>query len=177
GLVGLENGNGIAIGAFGVASAADLDVDISHQLLARAPDLGPELMHTLSRTVVPVADERGTVDLGVLAARVGCRRFAMYERDGVELKLVSAHSEDGSKLVSPPDEIEQQLVGWAAKKGIGVMSDDAAAVLIGERTVLYAQDPKKRAIDCLRLALHDVRRNPFGGEEIDDVAERDADAA
>lgn len=163
-LVGLENGHGIAIGALGIASSRDLPVDISHQLLARAPMLGPELMQRLSATAVPVADENGTVDLSVLAARVGCHRFAMYERDGASLRLVAAHTTDGTRVHAPADDLEQQLVGWAAHKGIGVVSEDAAAVLIGDRTVLYAQDPRKRAIDCLRMALQDVRRNPFGGE-------------
>lgn len=174
GLVGLENGNGIAIGALGIGSTADLDLDIAHQLLACSPSLGPQLMSKLSSTNVPVPDEDGTVDLRVLAARVGCRRFAMYERAGAELRLVSAHSHDGSRLVSPPDELEEQLVCWAAQKGIGVVSEDAAAVLIGDHTVLYAQDPGKRALDCLRLALQDVRRNPFGGEDTADGERADA---
>lgn len=176
GLVGLENGNGIAIGALGVATAGELDLDIAHRLLARSPGLGPELMSLLSSTPVPTPDEHGTVDLRVLAARVGCRRFAMYERSGAELRLVAAHAEDGSQLVSPPDELEEQLVCWAAQKGIGVVNDDAAAVLIGDHTVLYAQDPDKRALDCLRLALQDVRRNPFGSEEQQAEGEQ-ADAA
>jgi hypothetical protein len=165
GLVGLENGHGIAIGALGVASSGDLDLDIAHMLLARAPSLGPQIMSSLSSTSVPVADEDGSVDLRVLAARVGCRRFAMYERVGPELRLISAHSYDGSRLMTPPDEMEEQLVCWAADKGIGVVSEDAAAVLIGDHTVLYAQDPDKRALDCLRPALQDVRRNPYGGED------------
>jgi hypothetical protein len=169
GLVGLENGRGIAIGALGVASAGDLDLDVAHHLLGRAPELGPEIMTTLSSTSVPVPDETGSVDLRLLAARVGCRRFAMYERQGAELRLVSAHTYDGSRLMSPPDEMEEQLVCWAADKGIGVVSEDAAAVLIGDHTVLYAQDPDRRALDCLRLALQDVRRNPFG--EGDETAE------
>ena len=162
GLVGLENGHGIAIGALGIASAGDLDLDIAHDLLARAPQLGPDIMKMLSSTNVPVPDADGSVDLRLLAARVGCRRFAMYERSGPELRLVAAHTADGSRLMSPPDEVEEQLVCWAVQKGIGVVSDDAAAVLIGDHTVLYAQDPNKRALDCLRLALQDVRRNPYG---------------
>ncbi|MCW2928574.1 MAG: hypothetical protein JWM86_2542 [Thermoleophilia bacterium] len=174
GLVGLENGNGLPIGAIGVASEGDLDLDIAHQLLARAPGLGPTVMSLLSRTDVPVPDEAGTVDLRVLAARVGCRRFAMYERSGSDLRLVAAHAQDGSKLVSPPDASEEQLVCWAAQKGIGVVNEDAAAVLIGDSTVLYAQDPSKRALECLRLALHDVRNNPFGTEARGDESARDA---
>jgi hypothetical protein len=122
-------------------------------------------MSSLSSTSVPVPDADGSVDLRVLAARVGCRRFAMYERVGPELRLISAHTYDGSRLMTPPDELEEQLVCWAADKGIGVVSEDAAAVLIGDHTVLYAQDPEKRALDCLRLALQDVRRNPYGGED------------
>jgi hypothetical protein len=172
GLVGLENGHGIAIGALGVASVDDLHLDVAHHLLARSPDVGPRLMSLLSSTVVPVAAEDGTVDLRVLAARVGCRRFAMYERAGGQLRLIAAHAEDGSRLVSPPDAQEEQLVTWAAQKGVGVVSDDAAAVLIGDHTVLYAQDPERRALDCLRMALQDVRRNPFGGD--DPQAEADA---
>jgi len=167
-LVGLENGSGLPIGALGIASAGDLHIDVAHHLLAAAPNLGPELMGRMSSTPVPVPAPDGTVDLSVLAARVGCRRFAMYERVGTELHLVAAHGEDGAALASEPDALEQQLVGWAAQKGVGVVSDDAAAVLIGNHTVLYAQDPGKRALDCLRLALQDVRRNPFGAEERDD---------
>lgn len=167
-LVGLENGNGIAIGALGLASIGDLDIDVAHHLLAEAPALGPEIMGRLSTTSVPVPAPDGTVDLRLLAARVGCRRFAMYERVGTELHLVAAHGPDGSPQVEQPDALETQLVGWAAQKGVGVVSDDAAAVLIGNHTVLYAQDPGKRALDCLRLALQDVRRNPFGGEDRDD---------
>lgn len=164
-MVGLENGHGIAIGALGVATGGEFDVDIAHQLLSLSPSLGPEVMARMSATSVPVAAKDGTVDLRLLAARVGCRRFAMYERIGAELQLVSAHARDGSKLVSPPDELEEQLVAWAAQKGVGVVSEDAAAVLVGRHTVLYAQDPDRRALDCLRLALQDVRRNPFGAEE------------
>lgn len=173
-LVGLENGNGIAIGALGVASASDLDIDVAHHLLARAPELGPEIMTLLSSTDVPVPDESGTVDLRVLSARVGCRRFAMYERDGDNLRLVAAHAQDGSRLVAPPDELEEQIVVWAAEQGVGVVNADAAAVLIGERTVLYASDPSKRALECLRRALHDVRHNPFGAEAGGDEHARDA---
>jgi hypothetical protein len=164
-LVGLENGSGIAIGALGIAATDELHVDVAHHLLAVAPELGPEVMSRMSSTSVPVPDADGTVDLGVLAARVGCRRFAMYELVGAELQLVAAHSRDGSQLAAAPDELEEQLVSWAAQRGVGVVSDDAAAVLIGNHTVLYAQDPAKRALDCLRLALQDVRRNPFGAED------------
>ena len=164
-LVGLENGSGIPIGALGIASADDLHIDVAHHLLADAPALGPEIMARMSSTSVPVPSSDGTVDLRVLAARVGCRRFAMYERIGTELHLVAAHREDGTPVADPADEYETQLVGWAAQKGVGVVSDDAAAVLIGNHTVLYAHDPEKRALDCLRLALQDVRRNPFGAEE------------
>jgi hypothetical protein len=164
GLVGLENGHGIAIGALGVASRSPLDIDTSHRLLERAPHIGPQLMQQLSETTVPVPDADGTIDVGLLAARVGCRRFAMYERTDAGLELVAAHTRDGSRLVSPPDELERQLVTWAAQRGVGVVSDGAAAVLIGEHTVLYAHDQSRRALDCLRLALQDVRRNPFDAE-------------
>jgi hypothetical protein len=163
-LVGLENGHGIAIGALGLASADELDVGIAHELLGLAPELGPEVMTRLSSTPVPVPAADGTVDLRVLAARVGCRRFAIYERVGAELRLVAAHARDGSRSSAPVDELEPQLVSLAAQKGVGVVGEDAAAVLIGRHTVLYAQDPDKRALDCLRLALQDVRRNPFGAE-------------
>lgn len=176
GLVGLENGRGIAIGALGVASAGELDVDVAHHLLARGPMLGPDLMSRLSSTVVPVPGADGTVDLRILAARVGCRRFAMYERDGAQLRLVAAHAEDGSRLVAPPDAVEQQLVCIAAQDGVGVAGNEAAAVRVGESSVLYAQDPEKRALERLRLALQDVRRNPFGGRDPDDQ-ERELDAA
>lgn len=163
-LVGLENGHGLPIGALGIARVSDFDLEISHELLALAPELGPEVMTRMSSTSVPVPAGDGSVDLSVLAARVGCRRFAMYERIGAELRLVSAHDRSGSPAPATPDATELQLVSWAAQKGVGVVNDDAAAVLIGNHSVLYAQDPSKRALDCLRLALQDVRRNPFGAE-------------
>jgi hypothetical protein len=171
-LVGLENGHGLAIGALGLARVGDFDADISHELLAISPELGPEVMTRMSSTSVPIPAEDGSVDLRVLAARVGCRRFAMYERIGTELQLVAAHDRNGQPASATPDEVERQLVGWASQKGVGVVSEDAAAVLIGNHSVLYAQDPDKRALDCLRLALQDVRRNPFGAEgQSDDHAE------
>lgn len=166
-LVGLENGNGVAIGALGVATGGVLDPDVAHMLLARAPGLGPDLMGRLSSTTVPVPDEDGTIDLQLLAARIGCRRFAMYERAGAQLRLVAAHARDGSRTSPAPDELEVQLVCTAAAEGVGVVNDEAAAVLIGEHTVLYAQDPRKRALDCLRRALQDVRRNPFEADRRD----------
>ena len=168
GLVGLENGNGISIGALGVASAQDLAVDVAHQLLATAPQLGPDLMQRMSSTAVPVPGDDGSVDLKVLAARVGCRRFAMYRIDGRHLHFVAAHAEDGSRLVAAPDAGEEELVCAAAEQGVGVTNHDAAAVIIGTDTVLYAQDPRRRALERLRLALQDVRRNPFGAQSDDD---------
>ncbi|MCW2956177.1 MAG: hypothetical protein JWO69_1046 [Thermoleophilia bacterium] len=178
GLVGLENGNGLAIGAVGVASFGDLDIDVAHHLLARSPRLGREIMTRLSTTPVPVPADDGTIDLQVLAARVGCRRFAMYERDGSKLRIASAHAKDGSRLVSAPDPGEQELVRWAVEQGVGVVNADAAAVLIGDHTVLYAQDPNRNALEHLRLALQDIRRNPFGGEDpMLDVRDADVDAA
>ncbi|MCW2960111.1 MAG: hypothetical protein JWM90_498 [Thermoleophilia bacterium] len=176
GLVGLENGNGLAIGALGVASFGNLDLDVAHHLLARSPDLGREIMTRLSETPVPVPDEDGTVDLQALSRRVGCRRFAMYEIRGDKLRLVAAHARDGSRLASAPDANEEELVCWAVDKGVGVVNEDAAAVLIGDHTVLYAQDPSKRALERLRLALQDVRRNPFGGVAAADEEEADRDA-
>jgi hypothetical protein len=173
-LVGLENGHGIAIGALGIARVGEFDMDIAHQLLAISPHLGPEVMERLSSTPVPVPAADGTVDLRILAARVGCRRFAMYERIGTELHLVSAHGPDGARIAAPAGDLERQVVSWAAQRGVGVVSDDAAAVLIGSHTVLYAEDPTRRALDCLRLALHDVRHNPFAAESRDD--EHDAAA-
>jgi hypothetical protein len=168
-LVGLENGHGLPVGALGIAAAGDLAVDISHHLLARASDIGPRIMRELSSTPVPVADEDGSVDLHVLAARVGCRRFAVYRRSSASrVDFAGAYAEDGSKLMSPPDPEELQVVEWAIEQGTGVEAADAAALVLGEDTVLYANDPLRRPLDRLRLALQDVRRNPFGGiDEVD----------
>lgn len=173
-LVGLENGNGIAIGALGIASAGDLDVDISHHLLERAPLLGPDIMHRMSSTAVPVPQDDGSVDVGLLAARVGCERFAMYRVEDGDLELVAAHTPDGSIHSAPPETHELQLVAYALDQGVGVMNQNAAAVVIGEHTVLYAQDSERRALDCLRRALHDVHRNPFAAEAADGDGEADA---
>lgn len=167
-LVGIENGSGLAIGALGVASDQALDPDIAHDMLALAPSLGPEVMSIMSSTRVPVPDADGTVDLGVLAARVGCYRFAMYERVGVSMQLACAYDREGARLDHAPDEAERELVRRAAQQGAGVVGDRFAAVLIGSHTVLYAEDPSKKALDCLRLALQDVRRNPFGAAAPDD---------
>lgn len=161
-VVGIENGNGIAIGAVGIAARHELDIDVAQRLLDRAPVIGPQLMEFKSRTVVPSADADGAVNLRAFAARVGCRRFALYSKAGVAVTLLSAHAQDGSVLVSPPDPYEEQLVCWAAEKGIAVASDEAAAVMVGDDTVLYAQDSKKRPMECLRLALQDLRDNPYG---------------
>ncbi|MBC7460533.1 MAG: hypothetical protein H7287_04155 [Thermoleophilia bacterium] len=164
-LVGLENGHGIAIGALGVASSDELDIDVAHHLLARAPLLGPEVMNRLSSTQVPVAEEDGSVDVGLLAARVGCRRFAMYRVDQGALQLVSAHAPDGTIDTTSPQELETRLAGWALEQGTGVVAEHAAAVLIGTHTVLFASDPERRPLECLRRALQDVRRNPFSAQE------------
>ncbi|MCW2950022.1 MAG: hypothetical protein JWN41_1035 [Thermoleophilia bacterium] len=166
GLVGLENGHGIAIGALGVATAGELDVDVAHHLLARAPLLGPEIMTRLSSTEVPVPEDDGSVDVGLLAARVGCRRFAIYRVDDGATELIAAHAPDGSLLDDVPDALEAQLVNWALHEGTGVVGDGAAAVMIGEHTVLYACDPERRPLECLRRALQDVRRNPFSAQEV-----------
>lgn len=160
-VVGLENGNGMAMGAFGVASLAELDTDIAMRMIERAATLGPQIMDLRSSTQVPRATPNG-VNLHVFAARVGCRRFALYTRAGNVLKLVSAHAEDGSTLMAPPDPLEEQLVLWAAERGVAISATDAAAVLVGEDTVLYAQDAKKQPMEALRLALQDLRFDPTG---------------
>lgn len=168
-MVGLENGNGLPIGALGIASAGDLDVDASHRLLARAHELGPRIMHDLSSTPVPVPDADGSVDLHVLAARIGCRRFSVYRRSGSDVDLIGAYAEDGSRLHSPSDPEELQVVEWAIERDGGVAAGHAAALLLGAGTVLYASDPTRRPLDRLRLALQDVRRNPFGGIDTDET--------
>ncbi|MBC7644702.1 MAG: hypothetical protein H7123_06220 [Thermoleophilia bacterium] len=167
-IVGLENGNGQPIGSIGVASRDELDMDIARMLLERAPILGPQIMQ-LRSTTRPIAPldvglaETGeaVVELRGFAQRVGCRRFAMYERKGTSLRLVAAHAGDGTRLISPPDPYEEQLVCWASDKGIAIVSEDAAAILVGTDTVLYAQDPRQRPIDCLRRALGDLRDAGF----------------
>lgn len=161
-IVGLENGRGIALGAIGVAARADLRIDVARHLLDRSIELGPRLMEVRSRSRVPDVDESGAVELVAFAQRVGCRRFAFYSRDGGHVRFMSAHAGDGSRLVSPPDPFEEQLVAWAAEKGVAVVSEDAAAVLVGD-AVLYAQDPVKRPMDQLRLALQDLRESPYAG--------------
>ena len=161
-VIGIENGQGLAVGSIGIASRGELEIDIAQQLLERSAVLGPQVMELRSATMVPRADASGAVDLRGFAARVGCRRFALYSKAGNVVTLVSAHAGDGSILISPPDPYEEQLVCWAAEKGIAVASDDAAAVMVGGDTVLYAQDPHKKPMECLRLALTDVRQDPYG---------------
>jgi hypothetical protein len=163
-VVGIENGSGVALGSVGVGAYDSLDIDVAHTLLAQAPLLGPRIMSLRSRTSVPVPDERGEVQLDGFAARVGCDRFAMYSRNGTVLQLVSAHDRNGNPMIAAPDVMEEQLVCWAAEKGAAVTSEDAAAVIVGDDTVLYARDPNKRPIDCLRLALQDLRHNPEGDQ-------------
>ena len=163
-VVGLENGSGVAVGSVGLGAFDQLDTDIAHRLLEQAPLLGPKIMQLRSRTPVPAPDQHGAVELNGFAARVGCRRFAMYSRTGNVLRLVSAHGNDGRVVSTPPDPYEEQLVCWAAEKGVAVASDTAAAVVVGDDTVLYAHDPTKQAIDCLRLALQDLRHNPYGDQ-------------
>jgi hypothetical protein len=155
-VVGLENGNGVAAGSVGLAAKEPLALDCARQLLDRAGILGPELMQARTRAAIPIPSADGSVELRGFARRVGCRRFALYAREGNLLRLMAAHSHDGSTLVAPPDPYEEQLVCWAAEKGIAIVSDDAAAVLVGE-TVLYAQDPSKRPMERLRLALQDLQ--------------------
>jgi hypothetical protein len=167
-VIGIENGSGVAVGAIAVASTRQLDMDIAQRLLERAPVLGPQVMSLRSRSAVPTPDASGAVALRGFAARVGCRRFAMYAREGSALRLVSAHAEDGTVLASPPDPYEEQLVCWAAEKGVAVASDDAAAVVVGGDTILYAHDPGKRPIERLRLALQDLRHSPFDAADGDD---------
>jgi len=172
GLVGLENGHGIAIGALGVASAGELDLDVAHHLLARAPLLGPEIMTRLSSTAVPVAEPDGTVDVATLAARVGCERFAMYRRASTHIELIAAHHIDGTVASRVPDDAEELLVAQAVAQETGVIGLHSAAVLIGEHTVIYAYDTEKRPIECLRRALQDVRRNPFSATELPPLEEQ-----
>ncbi len=164
-IVGITNGRGTTVGAIGIASRGQLDMDSPRALLARAGALGARVMELHgARLRVPETDDAGMVELRAFAARVACRRFAMYSVTGNVLRLASAHAEDGSILVAPPDPYEEQLVCWAAEKGIAIVAEDAAAVLVGEDTVLYAQDPHKRPIDCLRRALVALRDSPYFDE-------------
>jgi hypothetical protein len=171
-LVGLDNGGGVPLGALGVASSGRIAPDMAHELLGIGPGVGPEIMRALATTEVPVPDADGTINLDVLAARVGCERFAMYDFSGGEVRFVAAHARDGSLQRVAPDERERALVRQAVEHGIGAFGPQAAAVLVGGHTVLYAHDPGKRVLECLRRALDDIRRNPFGGglEEQDRAA-------
>jgi len=164
-VVGIENGSGVAIGAIGVGASRELDVTIAQDLLERAATIGPQVMTLRSRSRVPSPNAEGAIELRGFAERVGCRRFALYARSGNVLRLVSAHDQNGAVLAAPPDQDEEQLVCWAAEQGVAVASDDAAAVLVGGDTVLYARDPGKRPIECLRLALQDLRHSPFAAGE------------
>ncbi len=161
-IAGIENGYGLAVGAVGVARRGDLPPDVAGTMIELAAELGPRIMSLRSTTEVPRADATGAVNLRSFAARVGCRRFALYSRTGNVLRLVSAHAEDGSTLVSPPDAYEEQLVIWAAERGIAVAAEHAAAVMVGDDTVLYARDMGKKPMERLRLALQDLRQDPYG---------------
>jgi hypothetical protein len=59
-----------------------------------------------------------------------------------------------------PDLLEEQLIGWAVEQGGAVSIDTAAAVLIGEETVLYARDEKRNPMTRLRNALIALRDEP-----------------
>lgn len=159
-VVGIENGHGVTIGSIGLASRGELSLDVPRELLERASLLGPQVMALKSRGVPTVHQATSVVELRGFAARVGCRRFALYTREGTVLRLASAHAQDGSLLVAPPDPYEEQIVCWAAEKRIAIVSEDAAAVMVGEDTVLYAQDPRKVPMDCLRDALQALRGGP-----------------
>lgn len=159
-LVGIDNGKGLAVGAVGIASHTDLCVDVAERLLTMAPDLGPRIMEFKSRNVAPRADETVSTDLRSFASLVGCRRFAVYSRTDSAVRLVAAFAEDGTRLVAPPDPDEEQLVCWAAQKELAVTSDDAAAILVGPETILYAQDPRRAPMERLRQALQDLRDRP-----------------
>lgn len=174
-MVGIENGNGIAVGAVGVAHRRNLDIDVAHELLARSPDLGPQLMQRMSSTRVPTASEDGSIDLAVLAARVGCARFAVYRLGEGGLRISSVHAQDGARVTGPSDGGEETTVRSAYEQGVFIADRSAAAIRVGGSLVLYASDPQRDVIERLRLALGDVRRNPFGST--DDLLDTDADAA
>lgn len=73
------------------------------------------------------------------------------------MRLVSAHAEDGSRLMSPPDPGEEELVHYAAKRGMSISGRHAAAILVGDDTVLYACDPRREPLERLRRALEELR--------------------
>lgn len=161
-VAGLENGAGVAIGAIGIASARQLSPDAASGLLAAASSLGPRIMDACGRSEVPTVDETGAVEMRAFATRVGCRRFAVYTRANGELSLSAAFAEDGTRLVAPPHQHEEYLVQCAIARGVGLTTDDAAAIPVGDDTVLYAHDPATRPMDRLRLALQDMHANPYG---------------
>lgn len=164
-IVGLGSPDGLGIGALGVSSAGHLGQDIPHVLLERAPAIGRDVMSMLADDPTPLArpetdDAMQSVDVRAFAISVGCRRLALYQRDGQTLRLIAACAEDGSRLLAPPDPREPELVRQAALSGQAAETGDAVAIAVGEKTVLYAQDPHARPGEQLRRALGELRQPP-----------------
>jgi hypothetical protein len=165
-IAGLTSEQGLPFGAVGVFAGSDLPVEVADRMFVASDAIGPQLMSVLSHQQSDeVKSDDSVVALHSIARRVGCRRFALYARSRRGMKLVSAHAEDGSRLMGAADPGEEELVHYAAKRGMSVSGRTAAAILVGDDTVLYACDPRKEPLERLRLALNDLRGNRGGGED------------
>lgn len=157
-VLGLENGSGIALGAVGIASRTDLPMEVADRLINMSPEIASRLLKSRTAPLGAVRGDESSVELSALAASVGCERFSVYTRAGQgALSLISAHHADGRLQDPDPDLLEEQLICWAAEQGGAVSIDSAAAVLIGNDTVLYARDAQKSPMTSLRNALIALR--------------------
>jgi hypothetical protein len=160
-VLGLDNGSGVAIGAVGIASRSDLPMEAADRLINMSPTIASRLLKSRAAPLDAVRGDESSVELTALAASVGCDRFCVYSRTAPgELTLISAHYADGRLQDPDPDLLEEQLIGWAVEQGGAVSIDTAAAVLIGEETVLYARDEKRNPMTRLRNALIALRDEP-----------------
>lgn len=130
-------------------------------------------MLAMSSTAVPVLDTDGTVRFPLLAARVGCERFAVYERNAFGYSLVSSHDQFGRKVDTMPLDFESEIV-HVADTNIASVYESAAALKIGDSTIFLFNDSQKPAMECLRRALQDLRCNPFSGGSGSENQYRDA---
>ncbi len=185
-VVALENRKGVPIGSVGIASRAainqgDVDVlmnvapEIAEQIVAlrttdrRMSNVGALEPHGERRGVQGVEASSDTIDLALFARLVACRRFSVYVRTGNMMQMVSAFREDGTFVMDQPDPMEHELVRWAAERGLAVANQLAAAVMVGDGTVLYARDDSYQPMQRLRSALLQIRDLTEGGRppEID----------
>lgn len=173
-VVALENEAGVPVGAVGVAAPHELPDDISLRLLDRSRDYAREVMQAHARSRVSSSPARPVlshsarreqhVELRELAARIGCHRVAIYQGEGEGLGMVGCFAGDGSSLVSPPDAYEEELVRMAAYRGVSVVTEQAAVVLLSNGVLIYASDSERDPMEAIQFALQDLLDDPYGDQ-------------